>query len=73
MQEVLTSKLVKQQLPGFVRDDYPVFVTFLEKYYEWLETNNQVSYELDALRKSTDIDTADDLLHVRNVLGKYHG
>jgi len=60
MQEVLTSKLVKQQLPGFVRDDYPVFVTFLEKYYEWLETNNQVSYELDALRKSTDIDTADD-------------
>lgn len=60
MQEVLTSKLVKQQLPGFVRDDYPIFVTFLEKYYEWLETNNQVSYELDALRKSTDIDTADD-------------
>jgi len=60
MQEVLTSKLVKQQLPSFVRDDYPIFVTFLEKYYEWLETNNQVSYELDALQKSTDIDTADD-------------
>lgn len=60
MQEVLTSKLVKQQLPEFVRDDYPIFVTFLEKYYEWLETNNQVSYELDALKKSTDIDTADE-------------
>ncbi len=60
MQEVLTSKLVRNQLPGFVRDDYPIFVTFLEKYYEWLETNNQVSYELDALQKSIDIDTADD-------------
>lgn len=60
MQEVLTSKLVKQQLPSFVRDDYPIFVTFLEKYYEWLETNNQVSYELDALQKSVDIDTADE-------------
>ncbi len=59
MQEILTSKLVKQQLPGFVRDEYPKFITFLEKYYEWLERNNNVSYELDALRNSIDVDTAD--------------
>lgn len=60
MEKLLTSAIVKNQLPAFVRDDYPVFVTFLEKYYEWLETNNQISYEIDALRNSLDIDTADD-------------
>lgn len=60
MEKLLTSSLVKNQLPNFVRDDYPTFITFLEKYYEWLETNNQVSYEIDALRNSIDLDTADD-------------
>lgn len=59
MQKLLTSAIVKNQLPEFVKSDYPTFVTFLEKYYEWLETNNQVSYEIDALRNSIDIDTAD--------------
>jgi len=59
MEKLLTSAIVKNQLPSFVRDDYPIFVTFLEKYYEWLETNNQISYEIDALRNSLDIDTAD--------------
>ncbi len=59
MQNLLTSAIVKNQLPDFVKSDYPTFVTFLEKYYEWLETNNQVSYEIDALRNSSDIDTAD--------------
>jgi hypothetical protein len=35
-----TSLLVAQQLPEFVRDnlDYQTFVTFVEAYYEWLET-----------------------------------
>lgn len=59
MDKLLTSAIVKNQLPNFVRDDYPTFVTFLEKYYEWLETNNQISQEIDALRGSIDIDSAD--------------
>lgn len=35
-----TSLLVPQQLPEFVRDNlnYSTFVTFLQAYYEWLET-----------------------------------
>jgi len=35
-----TSLLVAQELPEFVRDDinYSTFVTFLEAYYQWLET-----------------------------------
>lgn len=60
MENTNTSSLVAQQLPSFVREDYPKFVTFLEKYYEWLEQNNQVSYELSALRNAKDIDQSDD-------------
>ena len=35
-----TSLLIPQELPEFVRDDvnYSTFVTFLEAYYQWLET-----------------------------------
>jgi hypothetical protein len=60
MENVRTSNLVSSQLPDFVRSDYPKFVTFLEKYYEWLETTNSVSYEVDALRNANDIDSSDD-------------
>lgn len=31
------STLVRSQLPAFVRDDNPLFVSFLEAYYEYLE------------------------------------
>ena len=31
------SGLVSSQLPGFVRDDNPLFVSFMEAYYEYLE------------------------------------
>jgi len=35
------SLLIRQQLPEFIRDDsnYAIFVSFLEAYYEWLETS----------------------------------
>lgn len=60
MENVLTSSIVSSQLPDFVRSDYPKFVTFLEKYYEWLETTDRVSYEIDALKNSFDVDYADN-------------
>ena len=60
MENVRTSNLVSSQLPDFVRSDYPKFVTFLEKYYEWLETTDSVSYEINALRNANDIDDSDD-------------
>lgn len=59
METFKLSPVVKKQLPDFVRSDYPLFVTFLEKYYEWLEQNNKVHYEIDALRDANDIDQAD--------------
>jgi hypothetical protein len=59
MTNVKTSTIVSTQLPDFVRNDYPVFVTFLEKYYEWLETQQNVSSGIRQLQLSTDIDEAD--------------
>jgi hypothetical protein len=33
-----TSILVNSQVPEFVREEHPLFITFLEAYYEFLET-----------------------------------
>jgi hypothetical protein len=59
MENANLSSIVASQLPEFIRSDYPKFVTFLEKYYEWLEQIDRVSYETDALKNSYDIDEAD--------------
>ena len=34
--------MVAQQLPEFVRANYPTFVLFVEAYYEWLAANEEV-------------------------------
>ena len=34
------SKLVSNQLPEFIRSDHTLFVTFIEKYYEFMEQTN---------------------------------
>lgn len=54
------STLVGRQLPEFIRSDHQSFVLFLEKYYEWTEQNNNVLNEIEHLRNSKDIDTAND-------------
>jgi hypothetical protein len=36
----LLSSAVSQQVPGFLRVDHPVFVSFLEAYYEYLESGD---------------------------------
>lgn len=58
METILTSTIVERQLPDFVRSEHPKFVTFLKKYYEWLEQNDQINYEVERLKESIDIDTA---------------
>ncbi len=37
------SHLIANQLPDFIRTEYPQFVLFLEKYYEFLDQENQVN------------------------------
>ena len=39
MSDLRTSLLINRQLPEYVRDDYPLFLSFLEAYYEWLEAS----------------------------------
>jgi len=58
MSELLVSSLVEKQLPEFVREDYPKFVTFLEKYYEWTKTNNQILSAVESFAESKDLDLA---------------
>ena len=52
-----TSYNVKNQIPEWVRDDNPNFVTFLEKYYAFMDTNGNAGAEI--LNYSNDIDYAE--------------
>jgi hypothetical protein len=54
-----TSLLIASQLPEFIRDnpDYSNFVLFLQAYYEWMETNSQVTERSKNLLSYKDIDT----------------
>jgi hypothetical protein len=60
MTDLKTSLLVNRQLPEFVRDEYPLFQSFLEAYYEFLETeqNNQKN---DVIAKSKDLRFVSDV------------
>lgn len=50
------STLINSQLPEFIRSDYPVFVEFLEKYYEFLEQPGNPVYELKRFQDNYDTD-----------------
>jgi hypothetical protein len=54
MSDKKTSLLINRQVPEFVRDEYPKFVTFLEAYYEFLE-NKQTGQSNDLIVKSKDL------------------
>jgi len=61
MSDNKVSLLINRQVPEFVRDEYPLFITFLEAYYEYLETkqgtqlNDLTSVSKD-LRNLSDVD-----------------
>ena len=61
MKDYLVSSIVSKQVPDFIRSDYPLFVTFLEKYYEFLELSGNAIFESESLEKSYDVDLASDL------------
>ena len=52
--------LVDRQLPQFVRTDHATFVTFIEKYYEWMEQNGYTYEAVANLLKYHDVDYAID-------------
>ena len=60
-----TSLLVEGQVPEFVREQHPLFITFLEAYYEFLEQqqstqNNDLTTKAKALRYVSDVDESID-------------
>jgi hypothetical protein len=63
--DLKTSLLVNRQVPEFVRDEYPTFVTFLEAYYQFLEgtantgtTANNLVTTAKSLRDIRDVDSS---------------
>lgn len=60
MSNFLISPLVAQQLPEYVRSEYGVFVTFLQKYYEWMEQSGNAIKASDEIRYSNDLDLGSD-------------
>ena len=56
MSDLKTSTLINRQVPEFVRDEYPLFVSFLEAYYEFLDKQNEIYGEAKDLRYLSDVD-----------------
>jgi len=57
------SILISGQLPQYIRTEYPNFVRFLEKYYEWLEREDGSLQFIRGLAEFGDIDeTTSDLV-----------
>jgi len=46
------SQIVENQLPEFVRDNYPQFIAFLQAYYEFVEQNGATVYTAKILDSS---------------------
>ena len=54
------SNHIKAQLPEFVQAEHPIFVNFLEAYYEWLEEKVNVFGRTVLLQDISDIDKTID-------------
>ena len=54
MSDFKTSLLINRQVPEYIRDEYPLFITFLEAYYEYLE-NEQGSQQNDLTKRAKDL------------------
>lgn len=54
-----TSTLLQSQVPGYLLEEGPNLVAFIKAYYEWMETNGQVTDASKNLLANQDIDTTD--------------
>ncbi len=65
MSDLRTSLLVNRQVPEFIREEYPLFISFLEAYYEYLENKqgtqlNDLTQRAKDLRNLSDVDDSID-------------
>lgn len=58
--EKTISNLVENQFPEFYREEGPVFVAFVKKYYEWMEEVGNPLYYSRRAPEFSDIDTTAD-------------
>lgn len=57
------SNFIETQFPEIYREEGPVFVEFVKKYYEWLESSNNAIYHSRRMLEYKDIDeTVDDFV-----------
>jgi len=57
---IKTSIVVDSQAPEFIRSDYAKFITFLQKYYEYIEQEGKANNVLRNIDTYNDIDVQDD-------------
>jgi len=65
-----TSILINRQVPEYVREEYPLFLSFIEAYYEFLENkqgvkNNDLTTKLKTLQDITDVDSSIDEFEIQ--------
>jgi len=60
MADQKTSILINSQVPEFVREEHPIFIAFLEAYYEYLETQ-QGTDDNDLINKSKELRYVSDV------------
>lgn len=53
------SYLIDQQIPEFIRDEYPNFATFINKYFAQLDSSGNPNYVLQELLDSWNVDHYD--------------
>ncbi len=65
--EKTISNLISEQFPALYRSDGPIFVEFVKKYYEWMESSNNALYHSRRLPEFRDIDETIDefVLHFK--------
>lgn len=54
------SQIFKQSIPKFILEEYPLFIDFLEAYYEWLDQEGNPIEFLQNGTKYFDVDTTAD-------------
>ena len=58
--EVKVSPFIEQQLPDFIPAEHPKFMSFIEAYYEWMESENNTYNMMSNLKGLSDIDDTMD-------------
>lgn len=63
MADQKVSLLINRQVPEFIREEYPVFISFLEAYYEFLEQKqgtqkNDLTTKAKEIREISDVDVS---------------